>query len=263
MNKTIGGVYMRAVFSLSPEALRRLVAKGVAADPAVQRAFENGKVIVTAGITNAYVMEELTGQPFQEKWRFGVGVITEKGLGVTSIPERITPVCFDKGKKVDIAWNEYLPELGSNDLIIKGCNCFDDNQTAGVFLGGLTGGTVGLIMGLVWAKGIPLVIPATYDKYIPSVHEAAAALGYDRIDLATGMKIGLGIIDNAYLITEITALYNLFNVHAVVVGGGGYDGAQGAIVFAAEGDDKNIQAMWELISQIRSEPPINGIKLEG
>lgn len=254
---------MQAVFSLSPEATRRLVAKGVAADPMVMNAFNNGKVIVTAGVTNAFVIEELTGQPFDEKWRFGVGVVTEKGLGVTAITERIAPMCFDHGKPVDIPWNEYLPELGAKDLIIKGCNCFDLNETAGVFLGGVTGGTVGLVMGIVWAKGIPLVIPATHDKFIPSVHEAACYLGYDRIDLATGMKIGLGVIDNAYLITELTALQNLFAVDSVVVGGGGYNGAQGSIVIAAEGEDKQIQAMWEVVNQVRNEEPIMGIRVEG
>jgi len=253
---------MRAVFSLSPEALRRLVAKGVVADPMVKEAYQNGRMIITAGMTNAYVLEELTGQPMAEKWRFGVGVITKSGLGVTAIPERIVPVCYEKGKVIDRPWNEYLPELTSKDVIIKGCNCFDLNNRAGVFLGGTTGGTVGLITGIVSAHGINLVVAATHDKLIPSVPEAARWLGIDRIDLCTGMKVGLGIIENANLITEIKALYNLFGVQAAIVGGGGVDGAQGAIVISAEGEEGQITAMWEVVKQIRDEKPIVDVMLE-
>lgn len=253
---------MRAVFALKPEPLRRLVAKGAVAHPLVQNAYSNGRVIVVAGITNAFVLEELTGNAFDEKWRFGVGVVTSAGLGVTSIPERITPVCFEKGKVVDVPWNEYLAELTSQDVIIKGCNCFDLDNRAGVFLGGTTGGTVGLITGIVSAKGINLVVPATHDKLIPSVTEAQRWLGIDRIDLSTGMKVGLGILENAHMVTEIQALYNLYEVRAAVVGGGGYNGAQGSIVIAAEGEERQITAMWEMIQQIIDEKPINDLVLE-
>ncbi|MGE5379815.1 MAG: hypothetical protein ACM3NT_01965 [Methylocystaceae bacterium] len=253
---------MRAVFALNPEALRRLVAKGVVADPLVQNAFQNGKVIVTAGLTNAYVMEELTGKPMPEKWRFGVGVVTQNGLGVTTIAKRITPVCFEKGQVIDPPWNEYLNELRSHDVIIKGCNAFDSENRAGVFLGGTTGGTVGLITGIVSAQGINLVIAATHDKFVPSVPEAARALGIDRTDLCTGMKIGLGIVENAHLVTEVQALHNLFGVKAVIVGGGGYNGAQGSIVISADGETSNIEAMWKLIEQIRNEEPIIDVETE-
>lgn len=253
---------MRAVFALRPEALRRLVAKGTVAEPIVQEAYQNGKIIIAGGITNAYVAEELTGQNIYDKWRYTVGVITHQGLGVTATGERIPAICLEKGKVLDIPWNEYLPELTSSDVIVKGCNAFDNEKRVGVFLGGTGGGTVGLITGWISAKGINLVVPATHDKLVPSVPNAAEWLGIDRTDLCTGMKVGMGIFNNATLVTETRAITNIFGLSAAVVGGGGYDGAQGAVVLAAEGTEDQISRLWALIEQIKDEKAIKDIITE-
>jgi hypothetical protein len=55
----------RAIVVLPPGAARRLIARGVARLPSVQRALRDGLVVVTLGTTNAYVAEELLGAPLR------------------------------------------------------------------------------------------------------------------------------------------------------------------------------------------------------
>lgn len=50
---------MKAVFTLIPAELRRLIAKGVAVMKAVKDASENGYIIISGGTTNAYVAQEV------------------------------------------------------------------------------------------------------------------------------------------------------------------------------------------------------------
>lgn len=48
-------------FLLTPAAGKRLIAKAVAALPAIQEAVRERTVVIIAGTTNAYVAEELLG----------------------------------------------------------------------------------------------------------------------------------------------------------------------------------------------------------
>lgn len=66
----------RALVVLPPGAARRLIARGVARLPEVERAREGGLIVVTLGTTNAYVAEELLGKPI-ERERFCAGYIGE------------------------------------------------------------------------------------------------------------------------------------------------------------------------------------------
>lgn len=52
---------IRALVSLTPAESKRLIAKGVSALPEVRRALEQGIVIIARGTTNAFVVEEMTG----------------------------------------------------------------------------------------------------------------------------------------------------------------------------------------------------------
>ena len=57
---------MRRILSLTVSESKRLISKGVAATDCVQRALETGIVAVLPGTTNGYVIEELTGEPFDK-----------------------------------------------------------------------------------------------------------------------------------------------------------------------------------------------------
>ena len=53
---------MKMTVTLTVAESKRLIAKGVAAHPAVRQALENGLVAIAKGTTNGYVAEEILGQ---------------------------------------------------------------------------------------------------------------------------------------------------------------------------------------------------------
>ena len=65
---------MKAYAVVRPAAAKRLIAKGVAAHPIVERALREGTIVITLGTTNACVAEELTGEPI-DRGAFAAGVI--------------------------------------------------------------------------------------------------------------------------------------------------------------------------------------------
>ena len=50
---------MRKIYVLNPSQSRRLIAKGLVALPQIQKALKSGKIPVTRGSTNAFILEEL------------------------------------------------------------------------------------------------------------------------------------------------------------------------------------------------------------
>ena len=52
---------------------KRLIAKGVAASTVVKKAMKDGIVVIAAGTTNAYVLEELWGRRI-DKRRYRMGI---------------------------------------------------------------------------------------------------------------------------------------------------------------------------------------------
>ncbi len=89
---------MKKQFVLTVAESKRLIAKGVAALPQVQRAMKEGIVAVAPGTTNGYVLQELWGEEF-ELARYRSGVTTPTGSGYVKLhPDLIPDVVFVKGK---------------------------------------------------------------------------------------------------------------------------------------------------------------------
>ncbi len=103
----------RALVVLSPGASRRLIARGVGALPQVERALEEGWVIVTLGTTNAYVAEELLGRPI-DKARFCAGYIGPS-LGWVPPERRAQPLVLHRGQPVELRVEEAVKELRAGD----------------------------------------------------------------------------------------------------------------------------------------------------
>ncbi len=53
---------MRALFVLTTSESKRLIGKAVARMERVQRAMEKGKILISHGSTNVYVIEEILGK---------------------------------------------------------------------------------------------------------------------------------------------------------------------------------------------------------
>ena len=148
---------------------KRLIAKGVAALPEVQRAMKEGMVVVATGTTNAYVLEELWGRRI-DKRRYRSGITTPGTPEKQKEPqeEPIPDVVFRKGEIAeDLDRYNAIEHMGKDDVYLKGVNALDYvGGVAGVLIGSPTGGTVGAVLGNVIGKKINLVIPVGLEKLV-------------------------------------------------------------------------------------------------
>ena len=236
----------KAVVVLSPWASRRLIAKGVAAYPPVRRALEEGLVVVSLGTTNAYVAEELCGEPV-DKARYRAGYIdAADGLRALPAAERARPVVLHRGRRVDWGPEEILERLSAGDVLIKGANVIDPQGICGVFASSPTGGTVGRFVAAAIARGAEIVIPLSRSKSIHGrVPDLVHRLGIGRLRHASGDPIGIYPLMGTP-ITEIEAVRLLYGVSAEHLGSCGLQG--GEVVLLLEGESGAVErAFSELV----------------
>ena len=91
---------MQASFTLTVSESKRLIAKAVAAMPEVVRAQREGYLLVGRGSTNAYVVEELTGEPL-EKERYVAGQVIRGIACALHDDMRSRPVSFHQASYAD------------------------------------------------------------------------------------------------------------------------------------------------------------------
>lgn len=240
-------------FTLTPSESKRLIGRAVANMACVQQAMRDGRLIVAGGTTNAYVLEELTGETI-DKGSYTAGVITGGVACLTDPATRQAPAVFVQGERVDRAWTEVIKEFGPNDVFIKGANAIDLMGNAGVLLGASNGGTIGQAMGYLAGSGAHLVMPAGMEKLVPDVVAASSFLGHGRIDQRLGMACGMFVVSTGQIITEIEALTALFAVDAAVVAAGGVDGTEGAITVAIQGEPDAVDAAMQYVHELKQEP---------
>lgn len=244
-----------ALVTLTVAESKRLIAKGVAADPRVQAAMEEGMVAVCKGTTNAYVLEELLGQDV-EKGKYVLGRVVPAGNKEAekafsgSIPE----VVLRNGEPVaGLTLADAVKEMTVGDVVIKGANLLDyQNSRAGVLVGHPEGGTLGTIMGAVYGKGLFLLIPVGLEKQIASplslISVAAQPATCAMSDLPR-----VWLLDGT-LVTEIEALRCLTGVEALQVAAGGVCGAEGAVQLMIVGPMDDVDEARALVEQVRGEP---------
>ena len=250
---------MKALFALTPYESRRLIAKGTASHPAVKRALTRSTVIVAGGITNGYVIEELTGGQL-DKVHYTAGICMKGTYCATPRERRILPHIFRQGKQITRSLMDALEDRMAGTVFIKGANAIDPQGRAGVFMASPSGGTIGQALGTVQAMGFKLIVPVGLEKLVPSVEEAAKTLGIGRIETSLGASVGLMPLLGAEIITELEALHLLTGAEATVVGAGGIDGSEGQVVIACQGDDSDVEQALEIVKQIKGEPPLKGDK---
>ncbi len=249
---------MRTLFTLESHESKRLIAKAVAQLSEIKSAMTNGKIALAGGTTNGYVAEELTGDSIDKEY-YTAGIITEGIQCTTPANKRITPLLMDKGEAKPANLLEAVQDFGAGDVFVKGANALDLDYNAGVLTGNNIGGTVS-IYPLLTARGCELIIPVGREKLIPSVPEAAEALGINTIDKRIGMACGMLPITYGTVITEIEALEVLFDVSATHVASGGVGGSEGACTFTVEGEEQEVEQAFELIKQLKQEPTLGGEK---
>ena len=247
---------VRALFSLTPTESKRLIAKGVAALPEVRQALEQGIVIIGRGTTNAFVVEELTGNKIEPKCRYAAGIIVDGELSAMPSDTMMEPVVLRRGKLDGTPAADALQEFRDGDVSIKGANAVDPEGNAGVLTAGERGGTIGEILPVVLPRGSILVVPVGLEKLIPSVAQAARVTGIFRFKYSTGLPAGLVPIPNALVVTEVQAFEVLTGVKVVPVAAGGIGGSEGTVVLSLEGKAAQIEQALSLVKAIKRESPV-------
>jgi len=247
---------MKALITLTSSESKRLIAKGVRALASVQNALEKYSIIVAGGTSNAFVAEELLGVQIEDKTGYTVGIVTNGELGVSQSSKKTAPIVITKGQALEISWKDYLPKLKSGDIFIKGGNAVDHTGLAAVMVSDSAGGTIGAAQGMLYARGIELIVPIGLEKMIPDVRLAVEFMTKSPVDESFGHKVGLIPMVGATVVTELTALETLYDVEAYCIASGGVDGSEGAVTIAIVGLDEEVGRALRDVKTFKGEPQI-------
>jgi len=250
------GKPVSALVVLTSSESKRLVAKGVAALPEVRQALQEGFVIIGRGTTNAFVVEELTGEKIEHKSHFAAGFIVDGELSATICSKLMPVVVLRKGERVSLSPPDALREFGEKDVSIKGASAIDADGNVAVLAAGPDSGTIGGILPTVLARHSYLIAPVGMEKMVPSVPEACQAMGIFHFKYSTGLPTALVPMPNALAITEVQAFEVLTGVQALAVAGGGIAGSEGATVLSLTGEANQIEKAMALVKSIKGEPPV-------
>jgi hypothetical protein len=245
----------QGVLVLNPAESKRLIARAVVRLPEVQHAYKEGRLAVTGGTGNAYVLEELTGEKVPV-YQYAVGMVADGLLTVSHKDDRLGSRFFVKGESTTIEARDFLKTLERGDVVVKGGNAVDQDGNAGVLVGNETGGTIGAMLGIACVRGIPMIMPIGLEKLVPSVPEAAAGWGQLTLDYAMGMNCWLTPVTTGLVVTEIQALGLMAGVRARLVAGGGVGGSEGAVVLLIEGYEEDIKKAVEVVQAVKGEPRV-------
>ncbi|MDP7675203.1 MAG: hypothetical protein QGI31_10345, partial [Dehalococcoidia bacterium] len=141
-----------ALVMLLPRESKRLLAQAVLQVPEVRRVLKKGWFVLSRGVTPAYILEELTGQP-TDKGNSTAGIVTNSRLASVIEEDRLGPWVFKNGQLSETAAPEALSHFTSSDVSVKGANAVDWNGNIGVLAADGMGGTVGGIWGTLTARG--------------------------------------------------------------------------------------------------------------
>jgi hypothetical protein len=233
---------------------KRIIGKGMAHHPDVQRVLEKGTLAIIAGTTNGYVAEEVLKSIGQAEgfsrtgFRRGMTVAPGAKTAKAEFPGDvvITDGQWQPGKSItDIAG-----DLQEGDVILKGANAFDLEGQPAVQIGHPQGGTIMAALPAVIGRRARLIVPVGLEK---RVLEPVADLA-ERCN-APGVQGPRLFPVPGEIFTELDAIELLTGAEACLIAGGGIYGAEGAYWLGVSGSEEQVQAAAELIKSVADEPP--------
>lgn len=250
---------MKAEIVLTPPESKRLIAKAVSQMDLVKKALGKGTVVICRGDTNAYIVEEVTGQ-MMDKGKYTAGYIGPKGLGVN--PKIAREIVLIDGKiQNDLATSDVIKNIGPGDVIIKGANAIGPDGIAAVLIGKgqptSSGGTLGLFQVLAMVRGVQVIVPVGLEKSIPvSVLVGSKEISQSKIDYSTGTPCALIPIFGT-VVTEVEAMKILAGLEAIPIAAGGIGGAEGSTVLLLKGSEVEVKEAIRMVEKIKGEPPVS------
>lgn len=243
---------MRTDLVLTVAQSKRLIARALAKYEPVADALANGTIAIAKGGTNAYLVEELLGEPI-EKNRYVLGQILPQGISRQGrLSGDLPDAVLRKGQPVEgLSATDAVEEMGAGDVFVKGGNALNyGTRIAGLLVGHPTGGTMGAVIGTLMARRIHLLVPVGLEKTVPvDIVDASR-----RIEEEGNHGPSLWPL-HGDIFTEIEALGVLCGVEALPIGAGGVGGAEGATWLACFGTDEQIAAAKALAEELEDEPP--------
>lgn len=246
---------MQADVVLTVAESKRIIAKGVAAYVSVQRALQQGIVVVSTGTTTAYVVEEISGQLI-DKAAYVTGRVMPTGLKVRGMfPDRLPDFVLRNGVQ-DPELDRYsaVEQFKPGDVFIKSANALNyERQVAGVAIGAGDGGTLGNALGSIIARRGELVIPVGLEKLVAHDIEDSYRR-YTQVGDEPGDVCSLWPIVGT-IVTEIEALRILVpSLEVFHVGSGGILGAEGGVRLLLCGATSDVQDALDLVRGVQGEP---------
>lgn len=244
----------------TPSAGKRLIAKALAQNPTVLSALKNGTLVIVAGTTNSYVVEEILKRLKIEgfsKNNFFRGLILPPSGSVTSEGRLadesqfpgdvvITNGEWQKGKTIA----DVVDDLQEGDVILKGANALNiDKKQAAVLIGHPKAGTISFIMQAVAGRRTKLIVPVGLEKRVNSdLYALTEKLNSPE---ASGYRM---FLVPGHVFTEIEAINQLSGANAELVAAGGICGAEGSYLLAVTGTASQENYAENLWKSVDSEP---------
>jgi hypothetical protein len=253
----------RALVTLTSEESKRLIAKGIAALPIVQKARERGIIGLCICSSARYVAEEILQEPLPASVPYICGFISRQGLFAVPDGEAGKQLVLVDGEAVWLEWpkeniTKFIKSMDAHDVIIKSGNVLDKHRRAGTLVGQPTGGEFGKYLPYILARGITLIVPMTLNKSVPYLlDEIMLEMGITKISphRTHGRPCGMLPLPGL-VVTECDALETLTGISALPVAMGGIGDGQGTVTLLLLGQEQDVENAWSLIETIKGEPPL-------
>ena len=246
---------------ITPAAGKRLIAKAIAAHNTVLNASKSGTLVIIAGTTNGYVVEEIFKtlgilNDFSRKLFFR-GIIVPYGKNVTSEGRLsdesnfpgdviITKGKWQKGKTL----SNVVDDLKKGDVVLKGANAVDlHRKQAAILIGHPKAGTIAVALQAIMGRRVQLILPVGLEKRVCSDLHAMAT----KVNMPNAEGYRLFPVPGQ-VFTEIEAVSLLTGANAELVAAGGFNGAEGSCLLAISGTKEQEQATEKLADSIAAEP---------
>ncbi len=273
---------MLAVFNLTVDEGKKLIAKGICAMSEIKKALKEGTIAIHNSTSAYFLIEELIGESVDTNNVWLSGIIAPKAMCVHENTQRnnkspksegyskqITDASsfphthvIKNGKKVyGLVLKDLYENMGENDIYIKGVNCYDADGDVGVLIGSADeNGTIGRMCSGRNKNHYKIIACAGNEKFIPESVSKAAAFINKKKQYAMGIKVNLFKFTPDYIINEAKALNILTGAETMIFSAGGLAGAQGGVCIAAEGTEEQINKAVEICENIKGAklPDIKG-----
>ncbi len=141
----------------------------------------------------------------------------------------------------NISKEDAIKKLRKGDVFIKGANAIDVWNNIGILVSEYDRGTIGKALPFIQSRKASLIIPVSLEKSIPSVLKAEKVMGLKEYDFCRGVPVGMIVLSEGQVITEIEAFKLLFDIEAIPVAAGGINGYEGSITLIYKGEEKKLK----------------------